>query len=186
VLAINILGIEIPDSRPAFLATLAVHVTAGIVSVVSGAVAAFSRKRPGRHPKAGVVYAAGLATIFVSATIMAIMRWQHSWYLFVIACVAFTLGAVGVLARERGRHRWMTWHGACMGMSYVALLTGFYVDNGPQLPVWDRLPRLALWLIPSVVGIPVILIALARNGALRPRRPHDPAHLSGSQRDHTG
>jgi len=25
-----------------------------------------------------------------------------------------------------------------LGVSYVALLTAFYVENGPHLPLWDR------------------------------------------------
>ena len=50
VLGIDILGIEVPDDRPVFPATLAVHVTAGLTCVVSGALAATARKRPGRHP----------------------------------------------------------------------------------------------------------------------------------------
>ena len=173
MIAINILGFEIPDSRPVFLTALGVHVAAGLVCIVVGATAAFSRKRPGRHPKAGKVYMYGLATIFVTATIMAILRWQYSWYLFIIACVAFGLGLLGVLARERQWNRWMTWHGSAMGMSYVALLTGFYVDNGHQLPLWNRLPHIAFWFLPSVVGVPIILFALAHNRALpgRQRRP---------------
>jgi hypothetical protein len=170
VISINILGLEVPDSRPVFLTALAVHVTAGAVSVVAGAWAAFSRKRPGRHPRAGTVYLVGLATIFATATIMAALRWRHSWHLFAIACVAAGLGLLGLLARKRRWHRWMTWHGSAMGMSYVALLTGFYVDNGAQLPVWNRLPHIAYWFLPSVVGVPVIILALARNGALPRRR----------------
>jgi len=171
MMSINILGIEIPDSRPVFLATLAVHVTAGTVSAFSGALAAFSRKQVGRHPRAGKVYLVGLATIFVTATIMAAMRWRYSWHLFVIACVAFGLGLLGLFARERQWHRWMTWHGSAMGMSYVTLLTGFYVDNGHQLPLWNRLPTIAFWLLPSVIGVPLIVWALARNHALPGRRP---------------
>jgi hypothetical protein len=61
-----------------------------------------------------------------------------------------------------------------MAGSYVALLTGFYVDNGPRLPLWDRLPHLAYWLLPAAVGIPLTWRALRRNGFSRPlpwRRP---------------
>jgi hypothetical protein len=47
-----------------------------------------------------------------------------------------------------------------MGLSYVAMLTAFYVDNGPHLPLWDRLPNLAFWLLPSAIGIPIIARAL--------------------------
>jgi hypothetical protein len=53
-----------------------------------------------------------------------------------------------------------------MGGSYIALFTGFYVDNGPNLPLWDRLPSLAYWVLPSLVGVPLILGALARRRLL--------------------
>ena len=56
-----------------------------------------------------------------------------------------------------------------MGGAYIALFTGFYVDNGPHLPLWDRLPHLAYWLLPSMVGVPLILRALARRRLLRVR-----------------
>ena len=49
-----------------------------------------------------------------------------------------------------------------MGGSYIALLTGFYVDNGPFLPLWDRLPHWTYWLLPSLLGIPLIWRALHR------------------------
>ena len=49
-----------------------------------------------------------------------------------------------------------------MGGSYIALLTGFYVDNGRFLPLWDRLPHIAYWLLPSLIGVPLIWRALRR------------------------
>ena len=49
-----------------------------------------------------------------------------------------------------------------MGLSYVALLTAFYVDNGPHLPLWDRLPTITFWVAPALIGAPVILRALTR------------------------
>ena len=55
-----------------------------------------------------------------------------------------------------------------MGGSYVVMLTAFYVDNGHQLPFWDRLPTLAYWLIPTAVGTPLIWRATRR--ARRARR----------------
>jgi hypothetical protein len=51
-----------------------------------------------------------------------------------------------------------------MGGSYIALFTGFYVDNGPSLPLWNRLPHIAYWVLPSLIGIPLILRALDRRG----------------------
>ena len=56
-----------------------------------------------------------------------------------------------------------------MAGSYIALLTGFYVDNGPQLPLWNRLPHWSFWFLPAAVGIPLTWRALVRNHALPPR-----------------
>ena len=53
-----------------------------------------------------------------------------------------------------------TGHIAGMGIAYVAMLTTFYVDNGPHLPLWDRLPTLAFWLLPSAIGAPIIARAV--------------------------
>jgi hypothetical protein len=47
-----------------------------------------------------------------------------------------------------------------MGIAYVAMLTAFYVDNGPHLPLWDRLPVITFWLLPSVIGAPIIARAI--------------------------
>jgi hypothetical protein len=50
-----------------------------------------------------------------------------------------------------------------MGASYIFLLTAFYVDNGPNLPLWRRLPDIAFWILPSAIGLPLILRALYRH-----------------------
>ena len=75
-----------------------------------------------------------------------------------IAAIAFSLGLYGYLARRRHRPR----VAIGMGGSYIALLTGFYVDNGPFLPLWDQLPHITYWLLPSIVGVPLIWLALRR------------------------
>ena len=49
-----------------------------------------------------------------------------------------------------------------MGLSYIAMLTAFYVDNGPHLPLWDRLPTIAFWLLPSIIGTPITARAVSR------------------------
>ncbi|GAB3835549.1 hypothetical protein ACFPIJ_50755 [Dactylosporangium cerinum] len=154
---------------PVFLTVLAVHVAAGLTGVVSGGLAAASRKRPGRHPRAGAVYLYAIGGVFATATAMAVLRWRHDWHLFLIAVGAFALALLGRWARRR-----MVWHGSAMAGSYVALLIGFYVDNGPQLPLWDRLPPVLYWLLPAAVGAPVTWWALRRNGAMRFSRPMPP------------
>jgi hypothetical protein len=59
-----------------------------------------------------------------------------------------------------------------LALSYILLLTAFYVDNGPHLPIWRSLPPLAHWLLPSIVGLPILVWALTRHPLiLRPRIP---------------
>jgi hypothetical protein len=54
-------------------------------------------------------------------------------------------------------------------IAYTAMLTAFYVDNGSHLPLWDRLPLLAFWLLPSAIAAPLIARAIrrSRSGAAR-------------------
>src|SRR6478735_3914930 len=163
-------GLLIPDAGGVFLAALTVHVLAGGVCVVSGAVAALARKRPGRHPRAGTVYLCGLLVLANTAGVLAVVRWPHDVQLLLIAFLTATFGVVGWWVRRRRPAGWMRWHGIAMAASYVALLTGFYVDNGPQLPLWDRLPTVAYWVLPTLVGVPLTWWALIRNGAVS-RRP---------------
>jgi hypothetical protein len=155
-------GLPIPDAGPVFATALTVHILSGLTAVIAGALAATAKKRPGRHPHAGRVYLWALGGIFTTATVMAVIRWRQDAHLFAIAVIAFSLGLYGYRARRRRRPGWPTRHAIGMGGSYIALLTGFYVDNGPFLPLWERLPHITYWLSPSLVGIPLIWLALQR------------------------
>jgi hypothetical protein len=50
-----------------------------------------------------------------------------------------------------------------MGTSYILMLTAFYVDNGPNLPLWRELPPLAFWILPALIGAPILANALLRH-----------------------
>ena len=93
---------------------------------------------------------------------MALLRLTEDWHLLLIALVAFTAGSLGYLARRRRWRGWLRLHLRGMSGSYIALLTGFYVDNGPNLPLWERLPTVAFWLLPSLIGAPLVVRAMAR------------------------
>lgn len=169
--AARVLGIEVGSTTPVFLAVLAVHVPAGTTSVITGAIAALSRKRPGRHPHAGTLYYWSLTVTFVSLVALSALRWPHDAHLLAIGTLGYTAANIGVLARRRHWHGWPTWprvHATAMAISYIVLFTGFYVDNGPNLPLWDRLPHVAYWLLPTVIGVPFLLRALHRTTRLRP------------------
>jgi hypothetical protein len=163
-LARQVFGLPIPDEGALFDAALACHVAAALTCVVTGALAATAPKRSGRHPRAGIVYFWSLAVVFASSTTMAALRFSQDWHLLLIGTAAFGAGSLGYLARRRGGPDWLRVHIPAMGGSCIALFTGFYVDNGPSLPLWNRLPHIAYWVLPSLIGIPLILRALGRRG----------------------
>jgi hypothetical protein len=54
-----------------------------------------------------------------------------------------------------------------MGASYIVMITAFYVDNGPNLPLWRELPHIAFWILPALVGVPILLNAFFRHPLAR-------------------
>jgi hypothetical protein len=116
------------------------------------------------------LYYRAIAVVFVTATALAIMRWAQDYHLFVLGAVAFTATTAGYLHR-RWRRPGDAGHILGMGMAYTAMLTAFYVDKGPHIPLWDRLPA-AFWMGPSAIAAPLITRAVirARTNKNRPRR----------------
>jgi hypothetical protein len=146
-----------------FVVFLLLHIPAGLVCVVTGAVAVASRKRRGRHPGFGTIYYWALAVVFVSATGMAVLRWTEDRHLFALGTISFGVASVGYLARKVRWSGWTSFHILGMSLSYIVLLTAFYVDNGPHLPLWDRLPAIAFWTLPSLLGLPLLVRAVRRH-----------------------
>jgi peptidoglycan/LPS O-acetylase OafA/YrhL len=157
-----VLGLPVPTDDPTFLGFLRIHIAAGLICVVTGGLAAIARKRQGLHTRAGVIYCISLCAVFATSTVMSTMRWAEDRHLFFIGTAAFGSGALGYLARKRQRGRWLRIHIPSMALSYVALLTGFYVDNGPNLPGWRLLPHAAFWILPSLIGAPLVIRALRK------------------------
>src|SRR5213595_1016934 len=103
VTASRILGDEVGSAASAFLAVLAVHVLAGLVAVITGALAGLTRKGSPRHVRAGRWYYRAITAVFATATVLAALRWRQDYYLFIIGAVAFTAATVGY--QHRRRHR---------------------------------------------------------------------------------
>jgi hypothetical protein len=173
--AINIAGIEIPSSNPVFLALVGVHVLLGLTCTIVGVIAMLSPKRSGHHPRFGTIYYWCLMGVFVTASGLAAVRWAEDYHLFVLGALAFGAAFLGRMARRRRWSNWVKLHITGMATSYVLLLTAFYVDNGKNLPLWRELPPLAYWLVPAVVGIPLIVRALLWHPLARPPQPPSPS-----------
>jgi hypothetical protein len=167
-----VFGIPIPSSSPVFLSIVAVHVAAGIVCTFAGITAMLAQKRPGKHPVAGTVYYWSLAVVFVTMAALSILRWPANSHLFILGILSFGAGATGREARRRLWRGWLPVHVTGMAVSYILLLTAFYVDNGPHLPLWRSLPPLAYWILPSIVGLPILVWVLRRHPLMR--RPAHP------------
>ena len=158
----TVAGLTIPSTDPVFLSVVALHIPLGVTSVVSGAIAMLSRKARGRHPKFGTIYFWSTAALFISATGLSVMRWPEDYHLFVLGALSFAAASLGRAARRGCWRNWVAFHISGMGLSYVLLLTAFYVDNGKSLPLWKELPPITYWLLPGAVGIPLIVRALMR------------------------
>jgi hypothetical protein len=164
-------GIPIPSTSLDFLAGVGIHVAFGLASTAAALLAIFSRKGPGRHRQFGEAYFWSLAGVFVTASALAVARWSEDGTLFALAVLAFGSALFGRWARRQGRLRA---HIAAMGVSFVTLLTAFYVDNGKSLPVWRSLPPIAYWTVPSLIGAPIILAAMLRHPLVRRRWSNRP------------
>ncbi len=181
--ASNGFGHALAGAGTMFLAFLAIHVLGGLAAVISGLLAATAPKQRGRHTRAGTIYYWAIITVSATAVAMTAMRPARDWYLALLGTLTFLVVAVGRhVRRHPGSWPWRnhpaghTPHIAAMGGSYTVLLTAFYVDNGKNLPLWDRLPVTAYWLLPGIVAAPIIGRSIRRH-----RRP--PAQAGVRQAD---
>ena len=126
-----------------------------------------SRKQAGRHPLAGTIYYWALAVVFFTMSILALSRWKEDYHLFVLGLLAFIAATVGRAARRGLWRGWPRIHMTGMGASYMLMITAFYVDNGPNLPVWRELPSIAFWVLPLLIGAPILVNALIRHPLVR-------------------
>ncbi len=140
-------------------AVIVVHISAGLTAVVAGAAAMLAPKRAGRHPRRGHVYLTALTVIVATAAALVAAR-PHTAYLLILAALALGAAAVGFGARRARWRGWLPHHITGMALSYIVMLTAFYVDNGPRLPLWQLLPPITFWFLPAAIGFPLLVRAL--------------------------
>ena len=138
--------------------------------MIAGIVAMSAPKRSGRHPLAGAIYYWSLLIVFLSMTALSIMRWPEDVHLLLVGLLSFGAAFIGRAERQGQKPSDLRVHVIGMSISYIALLTAFYVDNGPHLPVWKALPTWTFWIIPGAVGFPLLIRALMRHPLLMESR----------------
>lgn len=90
------------------------------------------------------------------------VHWTRDYPLFILGTLSFAAALAGRIARRKRWPGWVRLHIIAMGVSYILLLTAFYVDNGKSLPLWKELPSIAYWILPGAIGGPIIGRALLR------------------------
>jgi uncharacterized membrane protein len=148
-----------------------IHVVSGLIAVVAGVTAMLARKGSRRHRRAGQIWLVGLGGLCVTAPVLASLDWTHRWHLVVLGAAAAGLAAAGFLGARRRWRGWRAAHIAGMCGSFITAVTAFYVDNGPRLPLWNLLPPIVFWFLPSVVGLPLLVRALRRHVPRRTAQP---------------
>ncbi len=153
-------GFEVPSDAPLFLTILSIHILFALTCVVTGVMAMLSKKQTGLHPNSGAIYFWSLLIVFITATIIATMRWKEDYHLFILGFISFCFAFIGRTARKNKWEKWVIIHIIEMGISYVFLLIAFYVDNGRFLPLWKNFNPVMYWLLPLLIGVPIIIRVL--------------------------
>jgi ribose/xylose/arabinose/galactoside ABC-type transport system permease subunit len=153
----------LPSDAPLFLLLIGIHIVVEAISVLAGLGAMLSTTQHGQHPWCGAAYVWSLSGVFVTMAALSLLRWAENVHLFALGSAALSSALLGLTSRRRRwRHRVPT-HIVSMSMSFVLLVTAFYVDNGKNLPVWNQLPQIAFWVLPAAIGVPMIIWQLHRN-----------------------
>lgn len=139
---------------------ISMHIPAGVTAVIAGVIAMFAPKGRWLHRRAGLVYLVAILVLVTTAAGLVGTRGLQFAHLLLLGFLAAGLAWWGYQSR-RSRQKY---HILGMGTSYVVMLTAFYVDNGPKLPFWNQFPDLAFWILPSLIGLPLVARALARRG----------------------
>jgi len=136
---------------------LVIHIVTGVICLITGLLAGFSKKRRGKHTFYGEIYHGSYVLVFITAVVMSILRWSESAYLFYIAIFSYSLALLGYIAAKK---RWKNWLGSHIGGmlgSYIGIATATLVVNAKNIPIINNLPILLVWFLPTIIGTPIII-----------------------------
>jgi hypothetical protein len=150
---------------------LSVHIAAGATGLILGPIAMFIPKWRSRHPNIGTVYHWVFFALFVSAVGLALLNWDEVWWLALVGAFSYSFALMGYLAARRRWREWLQWHVAGQGGSYVAMVTALLVVNWNDVTGAQGFESVVPWLLPTVVGSPIIAWVTTEVGnGRRPRR----------------
>lgn len=134
-----------------------VHAVLGVLLLVSGGLAAASRKRrDSRHRLYGTLYV-GLLIITLTTGMWAGARSPGTSLFEVMTPPTLAMGMVGYTAARRKQPMfgkpWRYWHILGMGGSYIGVVTATAFQVIPRMVDVGAAGRATLWLLPTAVGV---------------------------------
>lgn len=139
-----------------FKVFLTLHILAGTVGLIIGPIAMYSQKRKGLHTKAGLIYFYLMAFVCASATVLGVLHWETSWWLILVAAFSFSNAWFGYRASRVRGAGWKQTHISGMLGSYIAMTTALLVTNISRLPGSETVPGIIYWILPTIIGTPLI------------------------------
>lgn len=135
---------------------LGVHIVAGTVGLVVAGPVLLVRKGRGAHTRLGRVY--GVAVVLLCLTAFPLVAYDPAelWWLGLIGVGTLAAAGGGIwLARQHPRvpGGWYVWHLNLMCSSVISFVTAFAVQITDGHPL--------SWIIPTIVGSPLIAIRTA-------------------------
>lgn len=141
---------------------LALHIIAGTIGLVIGPISMYAPKRRGLHTKVGLVYFYLMAVVCISAIPLSILHWEKSWWFLFVAAFSFSFAWKGYLAVKLRGPDWVKNHISGMLGSYIAMSTALLVVNAQSIPGYDSVPHFVFWIIPTIIGTPLIVSTIQK------------------------
>jgi hypothetical protein len=139
------------------------HLAAGLVAWVAGAVALW-RNLPGRRSLGALaVFHWSVLAVAITAGVLVTFQPAQLWWLWLLAAFSYGLALLGYLAPRERSPRWLRLGIHGQGGAYIALVTATFVVSV------DGFARVAAWALPTLVGVPLLELWYQRAAAARPK-----------------
>lgn len=149
---------------------LVIHIALGAAALITGPIAMVSGKRRGLHTRVGEAYHWLVLGTCVAAAALAVMNWSRIWWFLPVAAGSYTFALIGYVSGKRRWPGWLSIHIAGQGGSYIALVTAVLVVNWRIVFGAPGIASPAAWILPTVIGSPIIGFVIAKRQQKPQRR----------------
>ncbi len=140
------------------------HVAAGVVAWILGAVALWTNLPGRRSRRALAAFSWSVLAVSVTASLLAAFEPAQLWWLWLLAIFSYGLAILGYLAPRSRSLGWLRLGIHSQGGAGIALVTATFVVSV------DGLARSAAWALPTLISIPLLELWYRRAAALAPER----------------